>query len=106
MLVKLDSMANLADALEQATITNNMFELNKIVNELNSAEYSSHNELIKAIRKKIEELDPFEPVIEVNYILDRLKPELKKLMDPAHMILITDNSTRPKWFRCFPRTRT
>jgi len=66
MLVKLDSMANLADALEQATITNNMFELNKIINELNSVEYSSHKELIKAIRKKIEELDPFEPVIEVN----------------------------------------
>lgn len=107
MLVKLESMSNLADALENATKMNNMSELKKTMQELNSLELSSYKDLMKHIRKHIEHLDSFEPENVLKYILDNLKPELKKLIDPVHMILSPpSSSSRRWWFQCFRGTRT
>lgn len=107
MLVKLESMSNLAAALENATEMNNISELKKSLDELNSLQgVSNHKELMRHIRKHIEDLDPFEPVAVVNYILENLKPELKKLVDPAHMILSSPSPNKRSWFRCFQETRT
>lgn len=106
MLVKLESMSNLADALEQATRINNISEMKKTIDELNSLELSNYKDLVKHIRKHIEQLDPFEPENVIKYILENLKPELKKLFDPSHMILSPPQPNKRSWFQCFRGTRT
>jgi hypothetical protein len=103
VLVRFESSTNLADALEKATRINNIEELNKIIEELNAKNFPDYKSFIKQIRLYVKELDPFEPETVVNYILDNIHPDLKKLIEPARMILST---SKPKWFQCFRGTRT
>jgi hypothetical protein len=103
VLVRFESSTNLADALEKATRINNIEELNRIIEELNAKNFPDYKTFIKQIRLYVKELDPFEPETVVNYILDNIQPDLKKLIDPASMIL---SISKPKWFQCFRGTRT
>lgn len=104
VLVSLDSSVCLSDALEKAARINNVEELTKIIEDLNSRTFTDYKTLVKHIRTHVRDLDPFEPESVVNYILDNIRPELKKLVDPANMILFS--TSKPKWFQCFRGTRT
>jgi len=94
---------NLSDALESATKINNVAELKRIIDDLNSRNFSDHKSLIRCIREHVKDLDPFEPDTVVDYILDQIRPELKKLVSATSIILST---SKPKWFQCFRGTRT
>lgn len=95
----------LTEDLEHATEVNNQNELNKILKDLNEMNFLDYKSLMKQIRVQVKELDPFEPENTVNYILDNIRPDLKKLIDPVHMIL-SSSTSRPRWFHCFRGTRT
>lgn len=105
VLVKLESHMNLADVLEKATRINNNEELNKIIEELNATNFPDHKSFMRQIMVYIRELDPFEPETVVNYILENVRPDLKNLVNPARMILLSSTS-KPRWFQCFRGTRT
>lgn len=105
MLVRIESTMKLSEELDKATESNNIIELTKIIHELNSNTFPDHKSLILKIRESLLELDPFEPETVVNYILNNIRPELRQLVDPVHMIL-TARTSKPKWFRCFQGTRT
>lgn len=104
MLVKLESSANLTEALEKAARINNVLELDKIIKDLNSFDFPDHKSLMKAIKIRIDDLDPFDPHSVIEYILENLSPELKNLMNPARMILLSNS--KPKLFGCFQGIRT
>ena len=95
---------NLKEELERATEVNNQNELNNILKELNDMNFVDYKSLVKQIRVHVKELDPFEPESIVKYILENIRPDLKKLVDPAHIIL--SSNSKPKWFHCFRGTRT
>lgn len=97
-----------ADVLDLAMKQNNSEEIQKIVQAINSKVFEDYVSMAKAIRKQVQDLDPFDPESVIGYILDNVSPEHKKIMDPVQIVIKTELSTQSTtcWSRCFPGRET
>lgn len=98
---------SIADVLDSAMKQNNSEEIQRIVQAINSTVFDNYVSMAQAIRKHVEELDPFEPESVIGYILDNVSPEHKKIMDPVQIVLFsTPRQSTTCWSRCFPGRET
>ena len=95
-------MTSLSDALDSAGRINTSRELVRIIHELNELCFKSSNLLMKSIKKYTDELDPFDPYDTIKYIIENLKDDHKKMLDPVNMIMNT-TTQKQSLSLCFSR---
>lgn len=94
------------DALENARRSNNSSEVSRIILNLNSEKFTDYETLVRSIKEHVDNLDPFEPRTIVQYILENLRPEYRRLLDPVNIILSSKKKKRRNSLLCFVRGRT
>lgn len=78
---------SLTDDLVEATINNNLTEIDRITNYINSKKFETYLEFSTELKNLVDELDPFDQRGTIELIFRNVSSEHKKLFDPVNVIL-------------------
>ncbi len=103
MIVKHENGLDLYSVLETAIRINNIDEVTRIINEVNSNSKKTPLERMKIIKNRVEQLDPHNPEDVVRYILKNVHPDVS---DPVQVILKSSFKVERgrRWLQCFRAT--
>lgn len=92
-----------SSALSYAAVVNTLKEIEMIVDDIKSKSYNSHVDLIRDLKRHIDDLDPCDKKSTVSCILENIHPEQRNLLDPVNIILYSKEVSNPKrkMFGCF-----